>query len=117
MLTELNHRIGLFVAVLKSAFVVVILRIASCLPFLKKRVQKFEERKLLDPYQNFWDEYAGMKMFAAVSKIFVADHNRKARLGCWAPNCKLVTVDGEECKLLDFARGNRPLVVNFGSCS
>lgn len=117
MLAELSYRVGLGIAVLKTTILVGLLRIASSLPFFKERVKKFEERHLLVPYQNFWDEYAGKKMFAAVLKIFVGDFKKTALLGSSAPNCKLVTAEGKECRLLDFARGNRPLVVNFGSCS
>ena len=29
----------------------------------------------------------------------------------------LISTDGKECRLLDFAKGTRPLVLNFGSCS
>ena len=117
MLAELSQTIGFCIAVVKSAIIVSILRIASSLPFTKKQVQRYEERHLLVPYQNFWDEYAGKKMFAAIVRILTGDYNKTARLGSCAPNCNLVTADGEACRLLDFARGKRPLVVNFGSCS
>jgi len=117
MLATLSHSIGLGLAVLKTTFIVGVLKIASSLPYLKTLVQKFEEKHLLVPYQNFWDDYASRKMYAAVLKIFIGDHNKTALLGHSAPDCKLVTTDGEECRLLNFARGNRPLVVNFGSCT
>lgn len=117
MLVELQHSVGLWITILKATIVVGLLKVASSLPFIKERVQRFEERHLLVPYQNFWDEYGGKRMLTAVLKILIGDHNKTARLGSSAPNCKLVTIEGEACKLLDFVRGNRPLVVNFGSCT
>lgn len=117
MLAELGHSICLGITVLKCTIFVGLLRIVSSLPFLKERLQKLEERNLLVPYQNFWDDYGGKKMFSAVLKIFIGDQNKTAVLGSSAPNCKLVTTKGKPCKLLDFANGNRPLIVNFGSCS
>ena len=40
-----------------------------------------------------------------------------AKLGNKAPNCKVVTLRGESCCLLDFMKPSRPLVLNFGSCT
>lgn len=117
MLAELGHSILLSVTALQATILVILLRIGSSIPYVKERIKKFEERKLLVPYQNFWDEYAGSKMLAGVLKIMLGDVNKTARLGDLAPNCRLVSTDGKECRLLDFAKGTRPLVLNFGSCT
>ena len=115
MLAELSRQVLLVFTALKYTILVGLLRIGSTIPFVKERIQKFEERYLLVPYQDFWDDYGSNKMLAAVLKITLGDIKKTARLGNPAPNCKLVSTDGKECRLLDFARGSRPLVVNFGS--
>ena len=115
MLAELSRQVVLGITALKYTILVGLLRIASYIPYVKERIQKFEERHVLVPYQNFWDDYAGNKMLAVVLKIALGDVKKTARLGAPAPNCRLVSTDGKECRLMDFARGTRPLVVNFGS--
>lgn len=117
MLAELGHNILLSLTALHATILVILLRIGSSIPYVKERIQKFEERNLLVPYQNFWDEYGGKKMLGCVLKIMLGDVNKTARLGNLAPNCRLISTDGKECRLLDFAKGTRPLVLNFGSCS
>lgn len=117
MLAELSHNIILGITALKFTILVGLLRIASAIPYIKERIQKYEEHYLLVPYQNFWDDYGSNEMLSCVLKIVLGDLNKTARLGNPAPNCKLVSTDGKECELLDFARDNRPLVVNFGSRS
>lgn len=117
MLAELSRQVALGITALKYTILVGLLRIASSIPYVKERLQKFEERYLLVPYQDFWDDYGSNKMLAAVLKIVLGDIKKTARLGYPAPNCRLVSTDGKECRLLDFARGSRPLVVNFGSYS
>uniref|UniRef100_G1SVZ1 Iodothyronine deiodinase n=1 Tax=Oryctolagus cuniculus TaxID=9986 RepID=G1SVZ1_RABIT len=37
--------------------------------------------------------------------------------GGLAPNCSVVRLSGQQCSIWDFMRGNRPLVLNFGSCT
>lgn len=117
MLAELSRQVALGITALKYTILVGLLRIASSIPYVKERLQKFEERHLLVPYQDFWDDYGSNKMLAAVLKIVLGDIKKTARLGYPAPNCRLVSTDGKQCRLLDFARGSRPLVVNFGSYS
>ncbi|KAL9989029.1 hypothetical protein ACROYT_G003537 [Oculina patagonica] len=117
MLAELSHQVLLGFTALKFTILVGLLRIASSIPYLKERIQKYEEHYLLVPYQDFWDDYGSNKMLSAVLKIMLGDLNKTARLGNAAPNCRLVTTNEKECRLLDFARGSRPLVVNFGSYS
>ena len=114
-MSALTHRITTGLTVLKVAILVIVLRIASHIPFVKERLKRREERYLKIPYQDFWDDYGTTKMFSAVLKLFICDLNKTVQLGSRAPNCKLVTTEGKECTLLDFVNGNRPLVLNFGS--
>uniref|UniRef100_A0A8C5XW63 Iodothyronine deiodinase n=2 Tax=Microcebus murinus TaxID=30608 RepID=A0A8C5XW63_MICMU len=37
--------------------------------------------------------------------------------GGLAPNCPVVRLSGQRCNIWDFMQGNRPLVLNFGSCT
>lgn len=76
----------------------------------------------------------------SVWNSFLLDAYKQVKLGCEAPNSKLVKVpdvpgwsssishvtnapsstmngNGDECRLLDFESLNRPLVVNFGSAT
>jgi len=117
MVVALAHRIAVGITVLEVAIIIFLLRIASYIPIIKERLKKREERYFLVPYQDFWDDYGTHKMFSAVLKIFLSDLNKTIRLGSSAPDCKMVTTDGKECRLLEFAKDSRPLVLNFGSCS
>ena len=57
-------------------------------------------------------------MLDHVFHSLVVDMNKKAKLRRRAANSPLVSLDGKDyLRLLDFAKGNRPLVVNFGSYS
>ena len=115
MLAELSRQVLLGITALKYTILVGLLKIGSIIPYVKERIQEFEERHVLVPYQNFWHTYGSNKMLTVILKIAFGDVKKTARLGTPAPNCKLVSTDGNECRLLDFARGSRPLVVNFGS--
>lgn len=103
--------------VVRIALAFGLMRIASSLPIIKDEIKRYNEKFLLVPYENFWQSWCSLKMLREVVRINLADLDRKARLGSPAPNCKLVSTDGKECKLMDLAKGNRPLVLNFGSCS
>lgn len=46
------------------------------------------------------------------------DFFKSAHLGGGAPNTEVVTLEGQRlCRILDFSKGHRPLVLNFGSCT
>lgn len=46
------------------------------------------------------------------------DFFKAARLGAAAPNPEVVQLDGRtRLRILDYARGKRPLILNFGSCT
>ena len=58
--------------------------------------------------------------FKALTSLYHAyriDQSRKISTGSPAFNAQVWTLEGISCNLLDFAKGSRPLVVNFGSCS
>uniref|UniRef100_A0A8C7NVF5 Iodothyronine deiodinase n=1 Tax=Oncorhynchus mykiss TaxID=8022 RepID=A0A8C7NVF5_ONCMY len=46
------------------------------------------------------------------------DFFKSAHLGCIAPNTEVVQLkDRRRVRVLDYAKGRRPLILNFGSCS
>ena len=117
LLAALTYTILWPLIVVRIALAIGLMRIASSLPIIKDEIKRYNEKFLLVPYENFWQSWCSFKMLREVVRISLADLHRKARHGSPAPNCKLVSTDGKECRLLDLAKGNRPLVLNFGSCS
>lgn len=68
------------------------------------------------PTELYWDSLFTWKMLQNVYHCVLADKNKKVKLHGKAYNSPVVSVDGKRChRLLDFARGSRPLVLNFGS--
>lgn len=46
------------------------------------------------------------------------DFFKSAHLGSSAPNTEVVMLEGQRLRrILDFSQGQRPLVINFGSCT
>lgn len=117
LLAALTYTILWPLIIVRIALAIGLMRIASSLPIIKDEIKRYNEKFLLVPYENFWQSWCSLKMLREVVRISLADLHRMARLGSPAPNCKLASTDGKECRLLDLARGNRPLVLNFGSCS
>lgn len=103
--------------VIRITLAIGLMRIASSIPILKDRIKRYNEKFLLVPYEDFWQSWCSWKMLRAVMQLTLGDLNKTARLGSPAPDCELVSTDQKECRLLDLARGERPLVLNFGSCS
>ncbi|KAJ7360336.1 deiodinase [Desmophyllum pertusum] len=103
MLAELSHNIILGITALKFTILVGLLRIASAIPYIKERIQKYEEHYLLVPYQNFWDDYGSNEMLSCVLKIVLGDLNKTARLGNPAPNCKVKRAWDRKRKSVNFS--------------
>lgn len=68
--------------------------------------------------EDYWNGLFGWKMFNTYQKLILRELQREAYLNRQTPNPLLASVDGNTThRLLDWARGSRPLVVNFGSCT
>ena len=68
------------------------------------------------PKESYWDTLFSWKMYKSVTASILLDLTKTARSGASAPNTKVFSVDGQKQQhLLDFAKEDRPLVVNFGS--
>lgn len=89
-------------------------------PFFKSAVSiamcKMTDTSL--PTELYWDSLFSWKMLQNVYHCLLADMNKKVKLHSKAYNSPVVSVDGKRChRLLDVARGSRPLVLNFGSAT
>ena len=68
--------------------------------------------------ENYWDSLFTEQMLQNVWHCIVLDMNKKVKRGQRAFNSPLASPDGQRYyRLLDLAKGNRPMVVNFGSCT
>lgn len=104
--------------ILRTVLAIGLVRIASSLPIIQDKIKKFNEKHFLVPYEDFWQSWCSWSMVQIVVNQELTELKKTAKLGLPAPNCKLVSTDGHSLKrLLDFEREDRPLVLNFGSCS
>lgn len=92
--------------------------VLKIVPFFKSFVSiamcKMTDTSL--PTELYWDSLFTWKMLQNVYHCVLADKNKKVKLHGTAYNSPVVSLDGKRChRLLDFARGSRPLVLNFGS--
>ena len=62
---------------------------------------------------SFGSYHAWLRRYKSVK----LDAFKKVWLGGPAYNASVITKDGKYCKLLDFQKEGRPLVLNFGSCT
>ncbi|NXN51581.1 IOD1 deiodinase, partial [Rynchops niger] len=68
-------------------------------------------------YENWGPTFFSFKYLLFVLKVKWKRLEDEAYEGHPAPNTPVVTVNGEVRHLLDFMRDNRPLILNFGSCT
>ncbi|KFQ66359.1 hypothetical protein N334_05230, partial [Pelecanus crispus] len=63
------------------------------------------------------EEAATLESLKAVWHGQKLDFFKSAHVGSLAPNPEVIQLDGQKrLRILDFARGKRPLILNFGSC-
>uniref|UniRef100_A0A8D2ANG3 Iodothyronine deiodinase n=1 Tax=Sciurus vulgaris TaxID=55149 RepID=A0A8D2ANG3_SCIVU len=66
---------------------------------------------------NWVPTFFSTQYFWFVLKVRWQRLEDKAELGGLAPNCPVIRLSGQKCNIWDFMQGNRPLVLNFGSCT
>ncbi|NXU47916.1 IOD1 deiodinase, partial [Turnix velox] len=89
---------------------------------MKRYILKQGEKSRMNQNPKFSYENWGPTFFSFQYLLFVLKVKWKrledeAQEGCPAPNTTVVATSGEVCHLLDFMRDNRPLILNFGSCT
>lgn len=68
------------------------------------------------PTEVYWNSLFTWPMFKSLRNAILRELQKSARIDHPAPNPTLVSTDGlTHCRLLNFCKGNRPLVVNFCS--
>ena len=68
------------------------------------------------PREDYWNSLFTWPMYNSMRSSILRELQKSASRGNFAPDSQLISVDGESRhRLLDFCRGNRPLVVNFCS--
>ena len=110
---------------LKALIIQVCIQVSCRLPVLGKLFMLFWERKCqmknttltLNAYWVFdiaKISWAGTRHFAM---MFYYDFFKKVQIGGSAVDVDLMYLDGSSCRLFDFCKKGRPLVINFGSLS
>ena len=68
--------------------------------------------------ESYWDSLFTQQMFQNIWHCLLLDMSKKVHIGGRAYNVPLVSADAKcHTRLLDLARGTRPMVLNFGSCT
>uniref|UniRef100_A0ABI7Y9K8 Iodothyronine deiodinase n=2 Tax=Felinae TaxID=338152 RepID=A0ABI7Y9K8_FELCA len=68
-------------------------------------------------YDNWAPTLYSVQYFWFVLKVRWQRLEDRTEPGGLAPNCPVVRLSGQRCSIWDFMKGNRPLVLNFGSCT
>ncbi|NXP04226.1 IOD1 deiodinase, partial [Thinocorus orbignyianus] len=89
---------------------------------MKRHILKQGEKSRMNQnpkfsYENWGPTFFSFKYLLFVLKVKWKRLEDEAYEGHPAPNTPVVTFTGEVRSLLDFTRGNRPLILNFGSCT
>uniref|UniRef100_A0A8C9DDA8 Iodothyronine deiodinase n=1 Tax=Prolemur simus TaxID=1328070 RepID=A0A8C9DDA8_PROSS len=68
-------------------------------------------------HDNWVPTFFSTQYFWFVLKVRWQQLEDMTERGGLAPNCPVVHLSGQRCNIWDFMQGNRPLVLNFGSCT
>lgn len=92
-----------------------ILRLLPCTKWIVVKLMQMITTITL-PTEVYWHSLFTWHMLKAVRTSILQELQNSARINHTAPNSSLVSLDGlSYYRLRSFCKGNRPLVVNFGS--
>ena len=115
-----NWRIALVtvLAFLKVGTSVLLLWIASRIPIIREKVlTKIEEKTIVAKKEDGGKVFFSLKAWIGMARSEAVDLLKSVRLNGAMHNSYLKALDGGSCRLEDFLKAGRPLVVNFGSCT
>jgi hypothetical protein len=85
-------------------------------PFIKyMRTNKTKSKRI--PEEDFVNSMATYKAWIGMSRSASVDALKTVRPGGPMKDVQLLRLDQTPCRLSDFMRNGRPLVINFGSCT
>ncbi|NXG13707.1 IOD1 deiodinase, partial [Grallaria varia] len=89
---------------------------------MKRYILKLGEKSRMNEnpkfsYENWGPTFFSFKYLLFVLKVKWKRLEDEALEGHPAPNTVVMTLSGEVRRLLDFMQDNRPLILNFGSCT
>lgn len=68
------------------------------------------------PTEVYWHSLFTWSMLKSLRNVILLELQKSARIDHPAPNPSLISMDGlSHCRLFNFCKGNRPLIVNFCS--
>lgn len=68
-------------------------------------------------YEDWGPTFFTLEFVKTTFKHLLVSMGDEAFKGAFAPNTRVIDFDNKEHNVLDFLKDNRPLVLNFGSCS
>ncbi|KAL6459330.1 hypothetical protein MHYP_G00328020 [Metynnis hypsauchen] len=122
------RRLGVYVS---SAFMLLLLLVQFCAlsllsalsPALARRILlRLGERSTMSlntrfRYEDWAPSFTTPRFLEAVLRGCWSCLGDSAFVGHQAPDCPLITLEGGRTSVHQFIRGNRPLILSFGSCT
>lgn len=103
------------ILLLVAFFFLSFLRLLPCTKWIVVQLMQMVATIAL-PTEVYWHSLFTWPMLKSLRNMILLELQRSARIDHPAPNPTLVSTDGlSHCRLFNFCKGNRPLVVNFCS--
>lgn len=103
------------VLLLVAFFFLSFLRLLPCTKWIVVKLMQMIATITL-PTEVYWHSLFTWPMLKTLRNVILLELQKSARIDHPAPNPSLISTDGlSHCRLFNFCKENRPLIVNFGS--